>query len=307
MHNFVIDAGQTGVRLRQLSSGSDLASAQDFEYPGLRTNEPIVGQMAQIIIDHAERLSSQPETVSIAMTGLTGPEATVDQLFELLKPHGVKEVIIAHDSISGFLGALGLNQGAVTASGTGVVTLALGEEKFARVDGWGNIMGDAGSGYWIGSEALDLAMRAHDGRIESTKLLDLMQSHYPNVEEAYIELQQDSNRVARVASLAKEVIALAETDARAKDIVERAAHELVVAIDAGLRRVGFDRAGSPRISWAGKIAGNPLVSILMTAELASLWPNALIIEPLGEPIDGVALLSSISATHPLASQVYRRQ
>ncbi len=48
--------------------------------------------------------------------------------------------------------------------------------RVARVDGWGNIMGDAGSGYWIGREALDAVMRAYDGRGPQTALTDVVRA-----------------------------------------------------------------------------------------------------------------------------------
>ncbi|MDT3318074.1 hypothetical protein Q9S71_14695 [Microbacterium sp. KSW4-11] len=44
------------------------------------------------------------------------------------------------------------------------MTLAVGDRDTARVDGWGWTMGDAGSGFWIGREALTAVMRAHDHR-----------------------------------------------------------------------------------------------------------------------------------------------
>ncbi|WP_341476215.1 BadF/BadG/BcrA/BcrD ATPase family protein, partial [Cryobacterium zongtaii] len=49
-------------------------------------------------------------------------------------------------------------------AGTGVVTLAVGVHDVARIDGWGNLIGNAGSGYWIGRAALEAVMREYDGR-----------------------------------------------------------------------------------------------------------------------------------------------
>ncbi len=76
----------------------------------------------------------------------------------------IAEVALAHDSTTSYLGALGDEPGVMITSGTGVVTLAVGPDDVARVDGWGWIMGDSGSAYWIGRNALEAAMRGYDGR-----------------------------------------------------------------------------------------------------------------------------------------------
>ncbi|HET9770573.1 MAG TPA: hypothetical protein VFS16_06775, partial [Acidimicrobiia bacterium] len=38
------------------------------------------------------------------------------------------------------------------------------DSAVACVDGWGHLLGDTGSGFWIGRRGLDAALRAHDGR-----------------------------------------------------------------------------------------------------------------------------------------------
>ena len=142
--------------------------------------------------------------------------------------------MLAHDSITSFLGALGDVSGAVVAAGTGVVALGVGRHSVARVDGWGNIMGDAGSGYWIGREALDAVMRAHDGRGGPTALTDVVRERWPDLESAYIELQAAADRVRLVASFAQPVAELAATDPIAADICRRAAGELATTATAAL-------------------------------------------------------------------------
>lgn len=44
--------------------------------------------------------------------------------------------------------------------------IALGTDltSWRRADGWGHLLGDCGSGAWIGRAGLEAAMRAYDGR-----------------------------------------------------------------------------------------------------------------------------------------------
>lgn len=91
-------------------------------------------------------------------------------------------------------------------------------------------MGDAGSGHWMGREALDAVMRAHDGRGQATALTAVMQRRWPDVEEAYIDLQSSPDRVRTIAELAS-------TDPVAHAICVAAARELASSTEAALRRV----------------------------------------------------------------------
>ena len=156
-----IDAGQTGMKVRVRRG----AARDDIVFDGIRTHEPLLPQLAHVV------------RAAMARTGLDpgrhhrrgspdSPTAmpTPPRCSRCSSDTGIRDAVLAHDSTTSFLGALGDARGAVVASGTGVVTLAVGRDAIARVDGWGYIMGDAGSGYWIGREALDAVMRAFDGR-----------------------------------------------------------------------------------------------------------------------------------------------
>src|SRR5712691_2318050 len=48
----------------------------------------------------------------------------------------------------------------------------------ARAGGWGDMVGDEGSGYWIGREALSAVMRASDGRGAATALTPEVLAHF---------------------------------------------------------------------------------------------------------------------------------
>ena len=71
---------------------------------------------------------------------------------------------IASDGVTSLLGALGERDGAVVAAGTGTICVARRGERLAKVDGWGALLGDAGSGFAIGRAGLEAALRNADGR-----------------------------------------------------------------------------------------------------------------------------------------------
>ena len=75
---------------------------------------------------------STPRCLTAGISGLTDRDADAGALLELLRDTGIREAVLAHDSTTSFLGALGDARGAVVASGTGVVTLAVGRDDHQR-------------------------------------------------------------------------------------------------------------------------------------------------------------------------------
>ena len=97
----------------------------------------------------------------------------------------------------------------------------------ARVDGWGYLMGDAGSGYWIGREALDAVMRAFDGRGPDTALRDVAERRWPDLEAGVHQPPVRGGSRDVVASFAEHVARLAtEGDAVSQHITVRSGGEL---------------------------------------------------------------------------------
>jgi glucosamine kinase len=297
-----IDAGQTGIRSVLELDGKKIT--KDFD--GLRTDLDLFPQLAAAVagaISAAEIDKNEPVVVAIGMTGLTKANSKPEQLLEILDAQ-VSSLYLAHDSVSGFLGSIGLVTGVMTAVGTGVVTMGVGATRCARVDGWGNLIGDAGSAYWIGRAGLEAGMKSFDGRVPKSALLEIVTKNFPNPDEAYIELQTDENRVSRIASFARAVIEAADSDAAAKEIVLQAAKELALSAVTAARLTGTDKESGPRFSWAGNVIQAKLLREEFANEIKKSLPSAQVIEPVGQPIHGVALLNQIPSDSPLRELVF---
>src|SRR5579871_4195717 len=75
---------------------------------------------------------------------------------------------IGSDLESGFAAAFGAKgTGILVISGTGSCVYGKNGEQVARAGGWGHLLGDHGSGYWIASTGLRAAIREYDrhGRV----------------------------------------------------------------------------------------------------------------------------------------------
>ena len=291
MIQLAIDAGQTGIRTR--------CGDEEREFPGILTSQPLTPQLAELI----KGLGGGFDVISIGSTGLTPDQTDPSGLRALV---GAGQVLMAHDSVTSYLGALGDTRGVVVAAGTGVVTLAVGAHDVARVDGWGNLLGDAGSGYWIGRAALEAVMREHDGRGPATALTAVAQREFPDLEQAYIELQGDPDRVRRIARYTRAVAELAaDGDPVALHICGEAARELVLSVETGLRRVGEADRPDPVVCGIGGVLRADVIASPFAELLRRRWESVDIRPPLGAGIDGAALLPDVAADSALGALIAR--
>jgi hypothetical protein len=130
----------------------------------------------------------------------------------LARELGVGKVALAADAVTAYVGALGPRPGAVLAAGTGLIAIGTDLRGWRRADGWGHLLGDCGSGAWIGRAGLEAALRAYDGRdggsaplLASAKELFGAMPRLPGL------VYPRADRPAVLASFAPEVAAVPRT------------------------------------------------------------------------------------------------
>lgn len=296
-----VDAGQTGIRLRWEQGQERLETSTS----GVLTDRPLMPQLADAIGAFVTERRFSPTVVGVGCSGLVTPEA--EELLGLVSQYGVEEVAVAHDATTSYLGALGDQPGVVIAAGTGVVTLAVGPTSVARVDGWGYLIGDAGSGYWIGRTGMEAAMRGFDGRGQLTPLTERLREIFPDLAAAYVELQSDERRVSRIADFAKVVDELVEVDPVACAIIDAAAAELSESVLTGLRRVSLMDTEPPPVCALGQVLRSVHIRSRFTRYLRMQWPDLELAEPMGNALHGAALLANLGEDSPLSTLVARAE
>lgn len=147
--------------------------------------------------------------------------------------------------------------GIVLLSGTGAAVGAVRDNRLVRwVDGYGWLLGDDGSGFWLGREAIRAALAALDGRGPATCLVDTVSAAFgtaPTVSGLVSAgYRQEPIKLAALAPLVTE--AAAAGDAVAAVIIRRAADALLAAT----RALGPDRERHPiRAVLAGGVLAAP--------------------------------------------------
>ena len=204
-------------------------------------------------------------------------------------------VALSSDVEVALVGALSQRLGIVILSGTGSAAYGVNQRgESLLVGGWGYLIGDEGSGYWIGKEALRLLIRVADQRpaspleAESRLPARIMAELGLTTPKAVVKwlYHQSGSRVSEVAQLAEIVLAVAATgDQSAVMIVEAAAEAL-----AELARTIQRRLGDPSlpIAFAGGLLER---DNRLSRRLSSLLQLPSIPRPRYPPVIGAALLA----------------
>jgi N-acetylglucosamine kinase-like BadF-type ATPase len=232
------------------------------EAPGsvVRVDEPegAAEAVARAVSRAVERagVSLPAETLWAGLAG-AGSAAARDAVTEALTGRGLaSRVIVGTDVEAAFHDAFGSGPGILLIAGTGSITLARDQQGTSyRVGGWGRDIGDEGSGFRLGAEALRRVMQAFDGRGEPTGLEEVVLGAL-GVAEAP-DLVDWASRATKgdVAALAPLVVGSADLgDPAADAIVDETVQALELHVRAALRRLGAHGSGPEGIEvvlWGG--------------------------------------------------------
>ncbi len=180
-----------------------------------------------------EAKEARPAAVALGVAG-------VDREREAAVVRGIMQrlgyssgVVVVNDALIALVAGAGNGPGIAIISGTGSIAYGRNARNVAaRAGGWGHIIGDEGSRYWIGREALAAVMRASDGRGPATALTREILTHFNVDDESRLprivyDREMPRMRVAALGPLVQRVVE--QGDAVTTRILERAADELVLA------------------------------------------------------------------------------
>jgi N-acetylglucosamine kinase-like BadF-type ATPase len=232
MHVLGIDAGGTKtVCLLADEHGAIVAEARG---PG--ANLHAAGELAVEKVLHEvmeEAIGDRPIVPAVICLGIAGVDRPDEAQIvrAIMRRIGYKSrVLVVNDALIALVSGARDEPGIVIIAGTGSIVYgrnAAGEA--ARAGGWGHMIGDEGSGYWIGREALAAVMRAADGRGPDTALAAEVLAYFNVADVSRLprivyDREMPRMSVAALGPIVQTVAA--DGDAVAVRILERAADEL---------------------------------------------------------------------------------
>lgn len=181
-----------------------------------------------------------PKQIGFWALGLAGAGREEDQIAvcEAVESSGFKNrVAVQSDAYIALLGAFGGQPGIIVISGTGSICFGLDENgELFRSGGWGYLLGDEGSGYFIGHQSVLAALKDQDGRGKKTILRGKIESELglssidQIVREIYIKNSIQKEQIANLAPIAFQCAEMG--DVTALEIITQTAVEISEMIKA---------------------------------------------------------------------------
>lgn len=197
-------------------------------------------------------------------TATAAQQQAIGELFGARPQRLLNDVDAAH------LGAFAGGPGILILAGTGSMAWARDQAGGShRTGGWGDVIGDEGSGYWIGSRVLGAVSKAIDGRADASGLVAAvfeqlgLTSDDPMDQLLGWASRLDEPRM-QIALLAPVALTLAEAgDPAASSIVDAGAEELALHIRTLERQLGA------ALSWsfAGGLFASPALRRAVTSHV----------------------------------------
>jgi glucosamine kinase len=185
--------------------------------------------------------------------------------------------------------------GVVLIAGTGSIAYGVNDQGFAaRAGGWGYVIGDEGSGYWIGRQALIAVVREADGRGPRTQLTPIVLDHFqlPRVDGLVREVYDHQLRREAIAALGPIVDrARGEGDLVAAEILRLASEELARAAASVIGRLQMRGAAFHMLLSGGMFRAIPWLVDDIVRRMAEVAPRAEVTRLMVEPAQGAVHLA----------------
>jgi N-acetylglucosamine kinase-like BadF-type ATPase len=177
-----------------------------------------------------------------AWLGLAGVDRLADQQMLAAHVQSIASTVYVTNDAELALSALPATVGVVLIAGTGSIALGRNAQgQTTRSGGWGHILGDEGSGYALGQQALRAAVRAADGRGPQTLLLERILQHWQlqQADDIIGEVYGNDDK-AKIARLSSYVLqAEQDGDPVAHEIIQYNLDELVLVVRSVSIKLGF--------------------------------------------------------------------
>jgi N-acetylglucosamine kinase-like BadF-type ATPase len=182
--------------------------------------------------------------------------------------------------------------GVVIIAGTGSIVVAQNEDgQHQRVGGWGHILGDQGSAYWLAVESVKAAVAAEEGA--KTHLGRLVRQWFKvsKLTEIVPIIHGPDFTKERFATLASHLARkVGGRDTAFREICQRAAHELASQALAAVNLARVKTRPLPVYLVGGVLANNALVRACLVTALTNSRA-VRIVKPRLSPLLGAAALA----------------
>ena len=248
--------------------------------PGAESDSAeLIGTLVRNAVIDAEMGHLLPRALVVGVAGVGREAQKVALQQELERLELAETVVVISDAEAAMEDAFTDGPGILLIAGTG--SIAWGRSPagtMQRCGGWGPVIGDDGSGAWLGRKSLQVIAAAHDGREPETALTGAVLTALELDDVAALIAWAASATAADMAALAPAVLSAAEVgDLRANTIVTMAVEELALHVRALARTLFVDeRAAIPVALHGGLLGKGRPTRRRLEHRLKTLVPGAVV-------------------------------
>lgn len=252
-------------------------------------------------VEHAAQMASlPPHGFAGAFLGIAGVVSASDvqivrSIAESLALSAPENTGVDHDCRIALAGGLAGGDGVVLIVGTGSSCFGVNPQGESwRAGGWGHLISDEGSGYWLGLQAMRAAVSDYDGRGKQTVLTQKVMEAL-----AITEMNDIMHRIyvpqaskAEIAALSSLVInASKQGDAVASAVLDHAARDLAACVRAVAVRLGFADTQFDLVIVGGLVQNSEILFQRISDNVLAVLPKVRMRTPELPPVLGACLLA----------------
>ncbi|MCY3834052.1 MAG: hypothetical protein OXG85_13640 [Chloroflexi bacterium] len=294
-----IDGGGSKLRIAIANSELETRSSQTFggANPNIIGQEAARAKVQRGISKLMQRAGLQREDITAVAIGIAGASNLHSEpwLVETVKPVLPASFLLPSSDLEiALAGALAQRRGILLLAGTGSAAYGRAPSgERLQIGGWGYLLGDEGSSYWIGIQLLKHIVNEYDSgagpRLTNLSKACLNALGLSQARDLVAWVYRSERApVERVAGLAPYVLQGADAgEAQALRILRCAADHLVSQVETLRRRLSYERAP---IAFAGGLLDNANALSEEVARRLALPERPTAKYP---PVTGAALLAKL--------------
>ncbi len=287
----VLVGGPQGELVGRGRGGPGNVAVQGYEGVMKAVREAVQSALAHSGLTWSD-IISRGAFLAAGVSGTSIP-GSIERLTEGFLNLGFRKVSVEIDAKMALIGALSGDDGAIVISGTGSIALGRKNGEYSRVGGWGYLLGDEGSSFWITQQAIMYLLQSLDGTASrNTELEEALLAHFQisTVPEILEIVYRNPIDRGLIGSFSPVIVRLAQAGNHVcQRIVSEAGRELGKLAGAVVEKAGLKEIPC-RVGTCGGVfaAGSIILDPLQNA-LSEKAPLAKALPPDFEPVVGALL------------------
>jgi N-acetylglucosamine kinase-like BadF-type ATPase len=263
------------------------------------SNQDAVGATAAVraLLEAADEAITgagiSPERLDAAVLAIAGTDT--EAIARNIRAVRTEDWLVVNDVVAAWATATGTGPGLAVISGTGSNVFGVGPEGTPwRCGGWGHLLGDEGSSYWLGIQSIKAALNDREASGPPTALSERAPAFFglDSVERLATYVYSKPLTKGEIAALAVETARVAEAgDAVARELFAWGARELSRQIGAVIAQTGL-QGSFPVGLIGGTFKSGPVFLEPLTDAIHASAPQAGVARVEMAPVGGSLLLAA---------------